>query len=93
MGYYPVDEAQKLELIGSVGLARTKAEAEIDATAIGFTRARDDTSETKLRLGAGAQYEFAQDLNMRGMLRWQDADFEDSADNAYIFSLGVNYTF
>lgn len=93
MGYYPVDEAQKLELIGSVGLARTKAEAEIDATAIGFTSARDDTTETKLRLGAGAQYEFAEDWNMRGMLRWQDADFEDSADNAYIFSLGVNYTF
>ncbi|NKC11573.1 MAG: outer membrane beta-barrel protein [Gammaproteobacteria bacterium] len=84
LGYYPVDEAEKLELIGAVGLARTEAEAEIDATSIGFSSARGDETEIKLRLGAGAQYEFVQDWNLRVMVRWQDADFEDSADNAYI---------
>lgn len=93
LGYYPMGEAQKVELIGAVGIARTKAEAEIDATTIGFSTARDDETETKLRLGAGAQYEFAEDWNLRGMVRWQDADFDDAADNAYTFSLGVNYTF
>ena len=74
-------------------IARTKAEVEIDATTIGFSTARDDETETQLRLGAGAQYEFAEDWNLRGMVRWQNADFDDTADNAYTFSLGVNYTF
>ncbi len=93
LGYCPVEQVENLELIGSVGLARTKAKASIDAKAIGFSSARGDETETKLRLGLGAQYQVAEDLNFRGMLRWQDADFDDSAKNAYVLGLGLNYSF
>lgn len=93
LGHYPVDEEKKLELIGSIGLAHTKAKAEIDATALGLTSARDEETETQIRFGIGAQYEFAQDWNMRGMVRWQEADFEGIADGAYVFGLGMHYMF
>ena len=93
MGYYPVSQIENLELIGSLGLAHTKAEVEIDATSVGFTTARGDESETKIRIGAGAQYELAENWNVRGMIHWQDTDFDNTANDAFIFGLGINYKF
>lgn len=97
MGYLPIEDAD-FELIGSVGLAHTKADAEVTGTATigslsGTGTISDDETETKLRLGVGAQYEIADNLNLRGMLRWQDADFGGAATSATSVAFGVNYSF
>lgn len=85
LGYLPV--AERAELIGTVGVSYAKAD--MDVTGLGS----DNESEWKPRLGAGAQYWLTDNLNARGLLRYQWADFKDSVDNAVIASIGVNWQF
>lgn len=94
LGYYPLNKDETLELIGSAGLARWKADAKLNVTA-GTTSDsfKDDTSDTMLRAGVGAQYHFSDNLSTRGMLRYMSADFEDTVDNAISFGIGLNYRF
>lgn len=84
LGYYPV--APKVELIGTIGVSYTKAEF----SALGVSA--DDT-EWKPRVGAGAQYWFTDNLNARGLVRYQGADFDGAVNNAVVASAGVNYQF
>lgn len=100
-GYVPL--ADKLEAIGSVGVGRYKAHTELSGTIVagglnlGGGSAKDDISDTALRLGAGLQYSFDKNLSLRGMVRYIDVQFEDSgiktADGAWTGALGVSYTF
>lgn len=100
-GYIPV--ANKLEAIGSVGVGRYKAHTELSGTIVagglnlGSGSAKDDISDTALRLGAGLQYSFDNNLSVRGMVRYIDVQFEDAgvktADGAWSGALGINYTF
>lgn len=86
LGYLPIDQAEKFNLIGTVGATWTKAEVEIDGVS-------EDESELGFRAGAGAQYKLADNLNIRGLVRYQTADFDDVADRAWVYSAGLNYGF
>ena len=74
MGYIPV--APKLELIGTVGVAHTQAKG--TASAVGAITV--SASENKGRFGGGAQYWIDDNLNVRGLLRYQDADFKNTTN-------------
>jgi len=89
MGYLPLDESQKFELIGTVGLARTAAKGTARAVS---TVSLSDT-ETKGRIGGGAQYWITDNLNVRGLVRYQDASFGGTIDDAIISTIGLNWQF
>lgn len=89
MGYLPIPAVPRLELIGTAGLAHTWVKG--TATAIGSVTLTDD--ETKPRIGAGAQYWVNDNLNVRGLVRYQDADFSGTINNIIIASLGLNWQF
>lgn len=86
MGYAPVSEDNRFELIGSAGAVYSKAEA----SAVGLAL---DDSEVSWRLGAGAQYHVTDAVGFRAMAHYQKADYDDSADNIVTYSVGVNYSF
>lgn len=87
VGKYDVTE--KLTALGSVGVARLKAE--VSATGSGGSLSADET-ETSLRFGAGAEYALTDNLNARGMVRYMDTGFS-GVDNAMQYTVGVNYNF
>lgn len=88
MGYLPL-ENPKFELIGTAGIARTSAKG--TASAISSIALSDN--ETKPRIGIGAQYWITNNLNVRGLMRYQDADFKGTADNIIVSTLGLNWQF
>lgn len=85
LGYYPI--CPKAELIGTVGASYSKADYEIPTFFSG------DDSEWKGRIGAGAQYWLADNINARALVRYQGADFEGSVSNGVVGTLGVNWQF
>lgn len=91
LGYLPVDDAGKLELIGTVGVSHFKAE--VEASAPGLGTGSIDSTETKPRFGGGAQYWFTDNLNVRGLVRYQGADFDGAVKNAVTANLGLNFQF
>lgn len=91
LGYLPVTQDAKLELIGTAGITWTKASFKLDAP--GVATESGSESELGLRGGAGAQYNFTNNLNLRGLVRYQTADFDDTTDRAWTVSTGVNYSF
>jgi opacity protein-like surface antigen len=94
MGYLPIGESKKFELIGTAGLAITHASATGSVT-INSTTYTGSTSktETEGRVGAGAEYWLTDNLNVRGLVRYQSADFSGLANDAVVASLGVNWQF
>jgi len=88
MGYMPVMDDKRLELIGTAGVTWTKAT--IDETPLTYKATETDIG---FRIGGGAQYAITDQINARGLLRYQTADFDDIADHAWTYSFGVNYKF
>ena len=85
LGYLPV--SKDVDLIGTTGLAWDNMKTSLGA-------AGDiNKSEIDWRIGAGAQVNLMQNVNLRGLVRYQTADFKSVADNAWVYSLGVNYSF
>lgn len=90
LGYLPLGEQKSFELIGTAGASYIRAEAEVAA---GPVTVKDDSSEAGYRLGAGAQYHVTDDVNLRGIARYQSADFDGTANGAWTYTFGVNYGF
>lgn len=90
MGYLPIGDAQKFELIGTAGVAYTTAKISLNFSGAASSASK---SETKGRIGGGAQYWITDNLNIRGLVRYQDADFDGIANNVVISSLGLNWQF
>lgn len=86
LGYLPLGNG-KFELIGTAGITRIKADLSIPG--IGS----DSESETKGRVGGGAQYWLSDNLNVRTLVRYQGASFSDVANGAVIGNVGLNYQF
>lgn len=87
MGYLPLGESQKFELIGTVGITTTKTTGDIsNGNTAGNT-------ETKGRIGAGAQYWLTDNLNARALIRYQDADVNSQIDNFVVTTVGLNWQF
>lgn len=99
LGYLPVTSDGKVELIGTVGVTRLEGKVDLSGTAAGNA----SEWETKGRIGGGAEYWLTDNLNLRGLVRYQGASFSDignkvglagtGANNAVIANLGVNYEF
>lgn len=85
LGYLPVYDG--VELIGTAGATWTKIEVEVTDS--------DDIDESELgfRAGGGIQYTFTEAISARALARYQTADFDDIADRAWTYSLGLNYSF
>lgn len=89
IGYFPVME--KLELVGSLGVARYNVDAEVKIPLLGLEGDGDDKG-MGYRLGAGAQYNFNDNIAARAMVRYVDTDI-DGLDNIVDLTLGIRYTF
>lgn len=86
MGYYPI--ANRLELIGALGISEMYTEAKVDGISA------VETWNTKARYGAGAQYWFTDSLNARTMIRYEGVDFDgNNAHNAVQATAGLNFQF
>lgn len=91
IGYLPLDKKERFELIGTTGVSWTKAEISLSAPGVASESSSD--SELGFRVGAGVQYKLTEKFNVRGIARYQTADFDGEADNAVNFSVGLNYNF
>lgn len=91
LGYIPLGSSQKFELIGTTGVAYTNTNG--SALINGTRYSLGSSSEWEWRIGAGAEYWLTDNLNLRGLVRYQTADFNGIVDNAVVTSLGVNYQF
>lgn len=91
LGYLPLGEAGRFELIGTAGLSWSKADASLTIPGIGSESV--DDSEIGFRAGAGAQANLTDRINIRGLARYQTASFDDVADHAWTCTLGLNYSF
>lgn len=89
LAYLPLND--KFDLIGTAGVTWTKAKATVVVPGVGS--GSDSTSELGLRGGGGAQVNLTDKVSARALVRYQTADFDDVADNAWTYSLGVNYSF
>lgn len=89
MGYLPIN-GSKFDLLGTVGVSHLKAELTLKGAG-GHASASE--TEYKPRLGAGAQYWVTDNLNVRGIVRYQGADFDGAVGSAVVGSLGVNWQF
>ena len=87
-GYLPIADQGKLNLVGTIGISDAKAELKIPAL-------HYDSSkwETKGRIGAGIQYAITPQVNVRGLVRYQAADYSGFVDHAVVSSIGLNYVF
>lgn len=90
LGYLPLGPQERFELIGTAGASWSKAELTLTDGTSAFD---DDESEVGFRVGGGAQFNINERFNFRGIARYQSADFEDVADNAWVYTLGLNYSF
>lgn len=90
MGYLPLGASQKFELIGDLGMARTNATGSVT---ISGTRYSESGFEYRPRAGVGAQYWLTDNLNVRGLVYYQDASFHSTVNDAIVGSLGVNWQF
>lgn len=86
--------SEKLDLIGSVGMARLKADLTLKATSGSVSaEASDDETDTAYRAGVGAEYALTDNIGMRGMFRYMNVDFDGTADNIMSVGVGFNYKF
>lgn len=88
LGYLPV--ADKLELIGTIGVSSLHGKFQFRGAggSVSFT-----DSETKGRIGAGAQYWLTDKINARMLVRYQGADFSDTVKYAVVATAGLNWQF
>ncbi|MCB0376195.1 MAG: porin family protein [Sinomicrobium sp.] len=91
LGYLPLGTEKRFDLIGTAGLSWTKADLKIDVPGVGS--GSDNSSEIGFRAGAGAQFHVTDKVNIRGIARYQNADFDSTTDHAWVYTLGVNYSF
>lgn len=91
LGYLPLGQNGMFDLIGTAGISWTKGEAEIALP--GGGSGSSDESELGWRVGGGGQFNFNEKFNVRGIVRYQTADFDGLADNAWVYSAGLNFNF
>ena len=89
IGYMPLGCDEKIELLGSLGLGYY--DAEVKGEALGVREKYTDDG-WGWRLGAGAQYNFTENMAGRVMVRYADVDI-DGIDNIVDLTAGIRYSF
>ena len=90
IGYMPLGCDEKVELLGSLGLGYYDAEIKGEHKTLGHDKVTDDG--WGWRVGAGAQYNFTENMAGRVMVRYADVDIEH-VDNIVDLTAGVRYSF
>jgi opacity protein-like surface antigen len=85
LGYLPVSNS--VDLIGTVGAAV------VETHATATDGENDKPTDIKGRAGVGAQYWLTDNVNIRGMVRYEGVSFESDVNNAVLASAGVNFQF
>lgn len=85
MGYMPLGCDEKVELLGSLGLGYYDTEVKLD-------NHKETDDGWGWRIGAGAQYNFTENMAARMMVRYADVDV-DRVDNIVDVTAGVRYSF
>lgn len=83
---------QDLDLVGSVGLERSKLAVSKSLTTNGAT-VKGAKSDVSWRIGAGLDYSFTEELDGRVMIRYADTDFQERASSIMYYSVGLAYDF
>lgn len=91
MGYLPVGPKDRFDLIGTGGATWTHAKLDLNVPGAGSSGVSDN--EWGWRAGGGVQFHLTPQLNLRGLVRYQSADFKDIADHAVTYTVGLNYEF
>jgi opacity protein-like surface antigen len=87
LGYLPIDDKGKFELIGTVGVVHLTAHL----TGSLLTTSPINDSETKARIGVGGQYWLTDNVNVRGIVRYQDSS--GFIKDAVTANAGLNFQF
>lgn len=88
LGYLPIGQQYPFELVGTAGVSYNTMEITDSSGS-----ADVDESELGFRAGGGAQVNITPQINARALARYQTADFDDIAENAWTYSVGLNYGF
>lgn len=97
LGFLPV--ANDFNLVGSLGLGLAKSKSSVaDGSIATLTAAQRDSLEKSktslaLRVGAGVEYNFDENISGRAMVRYQHAGSSSPIKNQTQFGLGVAYHF
>jgi hypothetical protein len=89
--YMPMDATGAFELVGLGGASRLTATAKLNGPAFG--NIVDEDSEWGWRAGGGAQFRISRNVNVRGLVLYQSADFEGDVESSVQLSIGVNFLF
>lgn len=89
MGYLPIDQKGKLELIATTGYAKINASG--SATVSGTTYNANENDDA-WRIGGGVQYWVTDNLNIRGLVRYEAIN-GTAINNAVLADIGVNWQF
>jgi len=92
MIYAPLGMPNSFELVGLGGISYLTATAVLSGPGFGGTSS-DEDSEWGWRVGGGGQFQVSSNVNVRGLIIYQSADFDGDVDDAFQFSLGVNFLF
>lgn len=91
LGYLPIGQQEKFELIGTAGLSITKADITLTVPGVGSGSA--DETEVGFRAGLGGQININENINFRAIGRYQTIDFDNIANDSMVYSVGLNYKF
>ena len=91
IGYLPIDQAGKFELLGSLGIGYYDVDYKLREHATGV-RYSDGDDGFGYRIGAGAQYNITENVAARVMARYADIDV-DGIDNMVDVTAGIRYSF
>lgn len=86
MGYLPLTDDEKFELLGNIGLGVTTFDVETATVSA-------DETEAKIRFGFGAQYHFSDNWAARARFNFTDAHADGVVDGFGTFGIGVAYKF
>ena len=89
IGYMPLGCDEKVELLGSLGMGYYDTEVKVESPS---QRLKETDDGWGWRLGAGAQYNFTENMAARVMVRYADVDVE-GVDNVVDLTAGVRYSF
>lgn len=89
MGYLPVDQAKKFELIATTGYANIAAKG---SATISGTTYNSNENDNAWRIGGGAQYWVTDNLNIRGLVRYETLN-GTAINDAVLADIGVNWQF
>lgn len=95
LGYLPLGDSQRFELIGTVGVTalNLKAEGYLVTTGGNVTEEKLEGTEPDYRIGGGAQYWLTDRINARLLTRYQGSSYQGIVASMFELTAGLNFQF